>query len=86
MIKLTQTKFNSKMARRPFNRDDKVEVKMQEGEFAGGVYGGVITGVWNHRYEVRLTTLTDGGTGGPMKVHVGFSLSATRSTKDLGGI
>lgn len=45
---------------------------MQEGEFAGGVYGGVITGVWNHRYEVRLTTLTDGGTGGPMKVHVGF--------------
>ncbi|KAI3510745.1 hypothetical protein L1887_17879 [Cichorium endivia] len=28
-------------ARRPFNRDEKVEVKMQDGEFAGAVYGGM---------------------------------------------
>lgn len=59
-------------ARRPFNRDEKVEVKMQEGEFAGGVYGGVIEGVWSHMYEVKMTTLTDGMTGGPLTVHVGF--------------
>ncbi|KAI3780093.1 hypothetical protein L2E82_09980 [Cichorium intybus] len=60
------------MTQRLYNRYDKVEVKMQEGEFAGGTYGGVVTEVWNHRYEVRLTTLTDGETGGPLTVHVGY--------------
>ncbi|KAI3494530.1 hypothetical protein L1887_40726 [Cichorium endivia] len=59
-------------ARRPFNRDEKVEVKMQDGEFAGAMYRGVIKGVWNHRYEVKMTTLTDGATGGPLNVHVEF--------------
>ncbi|KAI3503850.1 hypothetical protein L1887_32305 [Cichorium endivia] len=59
--------------RRPFNRDEKVEVRMQDGEFAGAVYGGVIKSVWNHRYEVKMTTLTDGATGGPLNVHVELS-------------
>ncbi|KAI3494741.1 hypothetical protein L1887_40446 [Cichorium endivia] len=39
------------MAQRPYNRGDKVEVKMREGEYAGGTYGGVIMAVWNHWYE-----------------------------------
>ncbi|KAI3503856.1 hypothetical protein L1887_32311 [Cichorium endivia] len=60
-------------ARRPFNLDEKVEVRMQDGEFAGAVYGGVIKSVWNHRYEVKMTTLTDGASGGPLNVHVEFS-------------
>ncbi|KAI3510718.1 hypothetical protein L1887_17851 [Cichorium endivia] len=59
--------------RRPFSRDEKVEVRMQDGEFAGAVYGGVIKSVWNHRYEVKMTTLTDGSTGGPLNVHVDFA-------------
>ncbi|KAI3505848.1 hypothetical protein L1887_28148 [Cichorium endivia] len=33
---------NGVVRRRPFSRDEKVEVRMQEGEFAGAVYGGVI--------------------------------------------
>ncbi|KAI3700356.1 hypothetical protein L2E82_44982 [Cichorium intybus] len=64
---------NIKMAERPFNRWDKVEVKLSEGEFAGGIYGGVIIRVWSQRYVVRLTTLTDGETGRPLVVHVGFA-------------
>ncbi|KAI3510705.1 hypothetical protein L1887_17838 [Cichorium endivia] len=60
------------MAQRPYNRYDKVEVKMQEGEYAGGVYGGVATEVWNHRYEVKMTTLLGGETGGPMTVHTSY--------------
>ncbi|KAI3510713.1 hypothetical protein L1887_17846 [Cichorium endivia] len=59
--------------RRPFSRDEKVEVRMQDGEFAGAVYGGVIKSVWNHCYEVKMTTLTDGSTGGPLNVHVDFA-------------
>ncbi|KAI3503836.1 hypothetical protein L1887_32290 [Cichorium endivia] len=59
--------------RRPFSRDEKVEVRMQDGEFAGAVYGGVIKSVWNHRCEVKMTTLTDGSTGGPLNVHVDFA-------------
>ncbi|KAI3496679.1 hypothetical protein L1887_39050 [Cichorium endivia] len=59
--------------RRPFSRDEKVEVKMQDGEFASVVYEGVIKSVWNHRYEVKMTILTDGSTGGPLHVHVDFA-------------
>ncbi|KAI3767015.1 hypothetical protein L2E82_17096 [Cichorium intybus] len=62
-----------KMAESPFKCWDKVEVKMlDEGEFQGGTYGGVIMGIWLHRYEIKLTTLTDSATGRPMRVSCGW--------------
>ncbi|KAI3779272.1 hypothetical protein L2E82_08917 [Cichorium intybus] len=60
------------MARRPYNRFDKVEVRMQEGDYSGGIYGGVVTRVWNHQYEVRMTTLNGGDGGGPLTVHTSY--------------
>ncbi|KAI3493584.1 hypothetical protein L1887_40786 [Cichorium endivia] len=63
----------SMVGRRPFSQDEKVGVRMQDGEFAGAVYGGVIKSVWNNRYEVKMTTLTDGSTGGPLSVHIDYT-------------
>ncbi|KAI3740700.1 hypothetical protein L2E82_31171 [Cichorium intybus] len=63
------------MAESPFKRWDKVEVKMlEEGEFQGGTYGGIIEGIWLHRYEIMLTTLNDSVTVRPMKVSCGWGV------------
>ncbi|KAI3790990.1 hypothetical protein L2E82_04483 [Cichorium intybus] len=60
------------MAQRPYNRGDKVEVKMREGEYAGGTYGGVVMAVWNHWYEVKMTTLKDSDGDGPLTIHTSY--------------
>ncbi|KAI3510083.1 hypothetical protein L1887_25610 [Cichorium endivia] len=85
LIQKNTKRINTQMAQPSFNRWNKVEIKLHEGEFVGGIYSGMIVGVWNHRYEVRLTTLTDGETGGPMVVHVRF-VSVAGSAKDLGAV
>ncbi|KAI3503857.1 hypothetical protein L1887_32312 [Cichorium endivia] len=60
------------MARYFFKCLDEVEVKLTQGDFAGGFYEGVITKTWKRRCEVRLRCLPDNTTGEMMIVKVKY--------------
>ncbi|KAI3503837.1 hypothetical protein L1887_32291 [Cichorium endivia] len=62
------------MARFFFNCFDEVEVKLTQGDFAGGYYEGVITKTWKRRCEVQLRCLLDNTTGKMMIVKVKYGV------------